>query len=372
MQEDKFIQAAGCIENSVCSTPFRSDVHSTPPISSPVSLRKGSALYYKHKFEQSQAIIAQCHQQSLRLEDIPGLLTVSKVKPKQLPKSSTRVTQLHGSMEGQNILDQVKVINDEKERKKKELKQKEDKKNEDKELFFQCKQKCVCGEEKCVAFGLRECPSCHSILKSVCSKMACRVDGKKPTMIHPYCSKDTKSSKKSLTNVFNDMSESEDSEDEEFNVNDEVMDDDFESDAEEDPAKILKSTWISRSPPVSEYDIIGKWYGCIYGDKKTQLYVAKVEKRFLIDEGGPVESILMRCLMPKTGSGITLQDTPTHLPPDISQFPLENIIFGPLEVIPRIRDSRSFNVPKYQELKDHFNTVVKLDRKLILSNILEH
>lgn len=41
MQEDKFIQAAGCIENSVCSTPFRSDVHSTPPISSPVSLRKG-------------------------------------------------------------------------------------------------------------------------------------------------------------------------------------------------------------------------------------------------------------------------------------------------------------------------------------------
>ena len=142
------------------------------------------------------------------------------------------------------------------------------------------------------------------------------------------------------------MSESEDSEDDRFSVADEVMDDDFESDDEEDTDKILKSTWISLSPPVSEDDIIGKWYGCIYGDKKPQLYVAKVEKRFLVDEGGPVETILMRCLMPKTGSGITLQDTPKHLPPDISQFPLENIIFGPLEVIPRKRDSRSFNVPK--------------------------
>ena len=92
-------------------------------ISSPVSLRKGSACYYKHKFEKSQEIIKKCHQ-----EDIPGLLTVSKVKPKQLPKSSMRVTEVHGSMEGQNIIDQVKVLNDEKERKE-AVKQKEDKKN---------------------------------------------------------------------------------------------------------------------------------------------------------------------------------------------------------------------------------------------------
>ena len=83
MQEDKFIQAAGCIDNSVCSTP--STPGSSQMISSPVSLRKGSALYYKHKFEQSQEIIKKCHQEALPLEDIPGLLTVSKVKPKQLP-----------------------------------------------------------------------------------------------------------------------------------------------------------------------------------------------------------------------------------------------------------------------------------------------
>ena len=94
------------------------------------------------KKSRNQEIVKKCHQEALRLEDIPGLLTVSKVKPKQLPKSSMRVTQVHGSMEGQNIIDQVKVLNDEKERKE-AMKQKEDKKNEDKELFFQCKQKCV-------------------------------------------------------------------------------------------------------------------------------------------------------------------------------------------------------------------------------------
>ena len=98
MQEDKFIQAEGCIslDNSVSSTPSTPGCSQT--ISSPVSLRKGSALYYKHKFEQSQEIIKKCHEEALQLEDIPGLLTVSKVKPKQLCKSSTRVTQVHGSM----------------------------------------------------------------------------------------------------------------------------------------------------------------------------------------------------------------------------------------------------------------------------------
>ena len=42
----------------------------------------------------------------------------------------------------------------------------------------------------------------------------------------------------------------------------------------------------SISPAVSEDDIIGKWYGCVYGDKKPQLYVLKVVRRFLVDEGG--------------------------------------------------------------------------------------
>ena len=49
--------------------------------------------------------------------------------------------------------------------------------------------------------------------------------------------------------------------------------------------------------------------------------------------------------MPKSGSGITLRNTPRHLPPDISQFKIHNIISGPIEVSPKERDSMSFDVP---------------------------
>ena len=47
------------------------------------------------------------------------------------------------------------------------------------------KRNCSIGlcEGPCPARLLKECPHCHSVLKSTCSKMACRIDDKKPTMI---------------------------------------------------------------------------------------------------------------------------------------------------------------------------------------------
>ena len=41
---------------------------------------------------------------SEKLDDIPGLLTINKVKPREFKKKSTRVTNVHGSMKGQDIL----------------------------------------------------------------------------------------------------------------------------------------------------------------------------------------------------------------------------------------------------------------------------
>ena len=43
-------------------------------------------------------------EQSLQIEDVPGLLNVNKVKPKT-PKDNVRVTQVHGTMEGKKILE---------------------------------------------------------------------------------------------------------------------------------------------------------------------------------------------------------------------------------------------------------------------------
>ena len=79
-----------------------------------------------------------------------------------------------------------------------------------------------------------------------------------------------------------------------------------------------------------------------------------------MDENGPVDSVIMRCLKPKVGSGIILEDTPSHLPPDESHFPLCNVIAGPLEVSPKC--SARWKIPMYNELKAHFDIVSQLDR----------
>ena len=42
--------------------------------------------------------------------------------------------------------------------------------------------------------------------------------------------------------------------------------------------------------------------------------------RFLVDEDGYIDTLCMRCLKPKVGSGTILEDTPTHLPPDEHLF----------------------------------------------------
>ena len=69
-------------------------------------------------YEQSQRNIQNCYEKSLKLDDIPGLLTINKVKPKELIKNSTRVTNVHGWMEGQDILARAEVIQKVKEKKK--------------------------------------------------------------------------------------------------------------------------------------------------------------------------------------------------------------------------------------------------------------
>ena len=67
-------------------------------------------------YEQSQRNIQNCYEKSLKLDDIPGLLIITK----ELIKKSTHVANVHGLMEGQDILARVEVIQKEKEQKKEE------------------------------------------------------------------------------------------------------------------------------------------------------------------------------------------------------------------------------------------------------------
>ena len=72
--------------------------------------------YYKFLYQQTQHAHKKI-EKSLNLEEIPGLLTINKVKPKDLQKKSSRITNVHSSMEGQDILFKVESIEAEKQKK---------------------------------------------------------------------------------------------------------------------------------------------------------------------------------------------------------------------------------------------------------------
>ena len=103
----------------------------------------------------------------------------------------------------------------------------------------------------------------------------------------------------------------------------------------EDIQKYLTNVWEWLSPPVIKKDKTGSWYAVIFEDKqRTQLNVGKLTQQFLLDENGTVESTELEELKPKSGGGTDLEQ------PSIGSwacgiYKLEDVIAGPLELIPR-------------------------------------
>ena len=95
------------------------------------------------------------------------------------------------------------------------------------------------------------------------------------------------------------------------------------------------------------------------------LYAAKILNQFLFDEEGPVKSVLMECLMPKVESGTEPKAGSSHLQPNISEFSLKVVIYGPLETIPEFRHSKTYIVSKYKELNVHLETVKDINVDVI-------
>jgi hypothetical protein len=278
MQQDKFHRAENCIEQTKPSTSV--SVYSPDSIVSP-DKRRGSSLYWKSKFNQAMDMINELHEKSIKLDDIPGFMTIQKVKP-NLSKTNTRVTQVHGSMKAKRVLTVVEDIKNKKDQKTKEKQDAINKKEEVKEAFILCKVRCICREIKCKAIGWKECSICHNIMRSVCSKVGCRVDGRKPEMILPAAS---------LTHRRPLFDESDNWENEDFSSEEsdndmEIEDEELELEVE-DPLALSKcrliKTWNSINPPVKEEDILGKWYGVVYESKKSSVFfVAKVKVNRII------------------------------------------------------------------------------------------
>jgi len=87
----------------------------------------------------------------------------------------------------------------------------------------------------------------------------------------------------------------------------------------------------------------------------------------LDDENGSVCSIEMSCLKPKVGLGTIMEDTPDHLP-DIGIFQTQDIIDGPVKVLPV--KGKKWDVPDYDNIFSFFHEVSKLDRLALKNNSL--
>ena len=102
-------------------------------------------------------------------------------------------------------------------------------------------------------------------------------------------------------------------------------------------------------------------------EKRKVIFMSKkATQRFLDDVDGPVEGIEFDCLKPHVGTSTILLSVPEHLQRDVDVFPLRNID-GPLKVIPL--KGGKWDVPEYQQLKEKFERVVKLDRKALAATL---
>ena len=87
-----------------------------------------------------------------------------------MKKKITRVTQVHGSMEGKKILERIEELHEEEERNNAVKAERKRKKEESDKAFLLCENSCVCRLPVCLAKGFRQCTQCRDVMKSRCSK----------------------------------------------------------------------------------------------------------------------------------------------------------------------------------------------------------
>ena len=99
-----------------------------------------------------------------------------------------------------------------------------------------------------------------------------------------------------------------------------------------EPVVAMQNCWKGLSPLTAE-DVVNKWYGCIYLSKKgPNLFIGKATQRFLNDEDGLIMGLKIDCLEQKLG---TTDCTSKQVrKSDVDNFPVQNIICGPLNVNP--------------------------------------
>ena len=172
-------------EESIAKTPSKSK--GSIESDTPEGMRRGSNEYFKFKLQKSEERKEELRKQlsierEMDLNEIPGFLESKKIRPKK--KKSKKITQVHGSLSGCDILKKLEELERNKEEKIRQQDEKAQALVDLRKKFEKCKDVCVCTGAECSMKQYKQCPGCLSVQKSTCSKRACRnEDGSKQTMI---------------------------------------------------------------------------------------------------------------------------------------------------------------------------------------------
>ena len=119
----------------------------------------------------------------------------------------------------------------------------------------------------------------------------------------------------------------------------------------------MEERWRRLSLPTMEKELIDKWYTCIFlHNKSAGLYISRMKKRFLNDEGGMVLALELDCLERKLRVADILLEAKRK---DVDIFPVKDIICRPLQMNP-LRGGR-WKCPSYEIVTKHFEEVKKIE-----------
>ena len=106
-----------------------------------------------------------------------------------------------------------------------------------------------------------------------------------------------------------------------------------EIDSGEEKMSQMEEYWQGLSSPTIEKELIDKWHACIFlQNKSAGLYIGRMKKRFLNDEGGMVLALELDCVEHKLGfADNILQEAKRK---DVDVYPVKDIICEPLQMNP--------------------------------------
>ena len=88
MQQDKFKRADECMEVETPAPESESSASPGPSSILSPDKRRGSAAYWRDKFQQAIGIIDELHEKSIQLTEIPDFMTVQKLSQNYQKKMS--------------------------------------------------------------------------------------------------------------------------------------------------------------------------------------------------------------------------------------------------------------------------------------------